>query len=76
MHKWIFIALIFSYQAQAGIITCADTASVGAEAKLSLHTSAQERAQRAAEDLVEKKVVYPYVDMFGKKASNVRRQLG
>lgn len=63
-----FITLYSSF-AVSGVITCGDAQSVGTEAKLALHASAQRRAQKQAEELVEKKINTPLVDAFGRETS-------
>jgi hypothetical protein len=62
-----FLLLSLFCNVQAGVITCYDASAVGSEAKMSLHAAAQKRAQKAAEDLVEKKIVTPYVNALGQK---------
>lgn len=60
------LVLTFSASALANdVITCGDAESVGVEAKLALHKEAQQRAQKAIEEFVEKPVVTPYVGAFG-----------
>jgi hypothetical protein len=71
MNKIILILSlsIASFYCNAEVITCSDATSVGSEASLSLHASAQKRAQVAVENLLEKKIMTPYVDLAGGKAT-------
>jgi hypothetical protein len=55
------IILIFTaFNAKAEVIMCGDVMSVGEEARLTLHKSAQKRAQIVIEDFMEKKITTPY----------------
>lgn len=60
-----FLLVLLSCNVNAQVITCSDASVVGAEAKMALHAAAQQRAQTAAEDLLEKKVVMPYISLGG-----------
>lgn len=71
MNKFlaIFFLILVSTQAAAGVVTCSDVRSVGAEAKKILHAAAQKRAQQEAEESVGKKIIIPYIDVRGDEAS-------
>ncbi len=65
----IFFALITSSFAHSSeVITCGDAMSVGSEAKITLHSQAQKRAQTAIESFIEKPVKKPYVNAFGQES--------
>ncbi len=61
MKYFFMIFSLFSISSFAGdVITCGDALSVKGEANTILHKVAQERAQKAIESFIEKKLLNPY----------------
>jgi len=64
----ILVILIFaSFHSTGGVMTCGDAMSVGEEARLALHQSAQKRAQDSIEEFMGKKIINPYSGHFVKE---------
>lgn len=68
-HLITICSFLFSSCVFAEAITCADVTAVKSEAKIILHAAAQKRAQKEAEDLLEKKIATPYLDVLGQSAT-------
>lgn len=63
------IVTLCSFSAFASdVISCGDAIMVGGEAKSTLHSKAQRRAQEEIEAFVEKKLTKPFVDALGRKS--------
>jgi hypothetical protein len=47
------------------VITCGDAMGVGGVARMALHNQAQERAQKAIEEFIERRLATPYINGLG-----------
>lgn len=58
----------------ADVISCGDVFALkdGSEAKYELHKSAQQRAQKTAEDFMGKKMTKPFVSVFPTKKDELK----
>ena len=59
------ILYLSSFTSVFAITTCHDAMSVSGEAKSILHSHAQKRAQSETEEILEKKIINPYMTAFG-----------
>jgi len=66
MKKLIVLLLVlYPSISLAGVITCGDAMSLEGDARMALHQSAQKRAQEAIEEFTGKKLIQPYIILFG-----------
>jgi hypothetical protein len=49
--------------------------SAGEDARLTLHKSAQKRAQIVIKDFMDKKITTPYAGLLGKREQSIRIEL-